>query len=707
MKKITVYLIILLVVLTTNNVLVYSQPNTAVDFTVTDIDGNTHNLYSYLDAGKYVYVCFFLTTCGGCIGSVPDMNNIYQKFGCNEFELIILAVFGGNPTTDAVQQFRTDHGTQFPLVSPEGGSTPVVSYYEVTEYPKKIVIKPDRSVVWSTDYDLTNPYSVSELGPHLNACPDQWPIADFSGDPLVIPVNSGVTFTDLSQNPIHEWLWEFPGGNPSQFNGPNPPIVNYNQAGLYNVKLTVRNEYGNTNVKTRNNYVFVYNLADTLPIADFIADQIVVLAGNTVNFTDLSYDYPFEWQWSFESGVPATSTVQNPQQIRYNVAGEYDVKLIVRNSQGYDTILKENYIKVIPDVGPNPPIANFRTAFRLIQKNTKVYFDDLSTNNPMTWAWYFPGGEPNYVNTQLQPQGVIYANSGFYDVTLNVSNVNGSSSLTKHDYVVVYESIVGKICDTIQNVKQGEQPYAMQIYGMNGYYGGHNSDRINGYADFYEFHTFNKVYGVIVPIIKLSYGSNNSYIRFATWDGVDATPTTLLGTQKVFLKDLRENYYQVILFDEPLDIDGPFYLGYTINYAEGDNFVVGLVPNRGHGGQNTLWIRKDGIWKSSVQAYDIATSTGIRPITCLVGIEDEILENTYSVYPNPCNDKLYITSENYLKADDLIQLVDVSGKVVVNILPEDLTDKIELNTSEIKPGIYYLRIYTSGKLIHKKISVNR
>ncbi|GAB4287070.1 MAG: hypothetical protein Kow0068_12820 [Marinilabiliales bacterium] len=35
---------------------------TAVDFTVTDTDGNTHNLFSYLDAGKYVCLDFFFVT---------------------------------------------------------------------------------------------------------------------------------------------------------------------------------------------------------------------------------------------------------------------------------------------------------------------------------------------------------------------------------------------------------------------------------------------------------------------------------------------------------------------------------------------------------------------------------------------------------------------------------------------------------------------
>ena len=40
----------------------YAQPTVAEDFTITDIDGVEHNLFNYLDQGKYVYLDFYLTT---------------------------------------------------------------------------------------------------------------------------------------------------------------------------------------------------------------------------------------------------------------------------------------------------------------------------------------------------------------------------------------------------------------------------------------------------------------------------------------------------------------------------------------------------------------------------------------------------------------------------------------------------------------------
>jgi len=622
--------------------------------------------------------------------------------------MIVIGMYSSTTNDVEVIALRDELGIIVPLVSGTGGSTGVQSYYEVESFPETILIKPDRSVIWdSEETPLDNITTIVSLGPHQNACPEDWPIAEFSGTPLVIPINSGVVYTDESTNPISQWIWTFENGTPDSFDGQSPPEIIYEVAGYHDVSLTVRNQYGNENSITKHDYVLVYEIADTTPVAWFTANQVIVVAGNSVDFTDLSYDFPYEWEWSFEGAIPPSSDVQNPQNIIYNASGTYDVQLIVRNSQGYDTLLIEDYITVIPDAGTEIPVANFTTQNRLIKSNTLVMFDDLSTNNPMFWSWAFEGGDPSSSSTQLQPQGIRYVNPGFFDVTLNVGNTNGADVLTKRDYIVVYESFVGTVCDTISNLQEGEIPYAMQINGMTGYYGGHNSERINVYADYYDFHTFNQVYGVIVPVLDVAYLSNNSYVRFMTWDGAHDSPTTILGEQKVYLRDLRENYFQVILFDEPLEVDGPFYLGYSINYADGDNFVVGMAPNRGHGGFNTLWVCKDGIWESSASHYDISTSTGIRPLTCLVGIEDEFITENTSIFPNPCSEKLYIDNELGFDDGDFMEIFDKTGKTILIQFAEQGSYSMEVNTNDIAQGVYFVRLFTKGKLLNEKISIIR
>lgn len=73
--------------------------------------------------------------------------------------------------------------------------------------------------------------------------------------------------------------------------------------------------------------------------------ETFVCPGGSVQFTDLSYNNPDTWQWSFPGGVPATSVEQNPM-VTYNVPGVYDVSLTVANEDGVHSTTIEGYITV-------------------------------------------------------------------------------------------------------------------------------------------------------------------------------------------------------------------------------------------------------------------------------------------------------------------------------------------------------------------------
>jgi PKD repeat protein len=87
---------------------------------------------------------------------------------------------------------------------------------------------------------------------------------------------------------------------------------------------------------------------EAAPVADFEADETNISIGQTVNFTDLTAFSPFTWNWEFEGGSPAVSSDINPS-VSYNEAGSFDVKLIVSNGTGRDTIIREDYIVVTCD----------------------------------------------------------------------------------------------------------------------------------------------------------------------------------------------------------------------------------------------------------------------------------------------------------------------------------------------------------------------
>ncbi|WP_255594352.1 M43 family zinc metalloprotease [Pontibacter sp. HSC-14F20] len=65
---------------------------------------------------------------------------------------------------------------------------------------------------------------------------------------------------------------------------------------------------------------------------------------------------PTQWQWEFEGGTPASSTVQNPT-VRYSRPGRYSVTLTTSNGTSGHTLTREDYIYVTADhvkVYPNP-----------------------------------------------------------------------------------------------------------------------------------------------------------------------------------------------------------------------------------------------------------------------------------------------------------------------------------------------------------------
>jgi subtilisin family serine protease len=85
--------------------------------------------------------------------------------------------------------------------------------------------------------------------------------------------------------------------------------------------------------------------------------------------------------------------------------------------------------------GDNLPIANFSSTNTTICAGQTVQFTDQSQPNVTSRNWTFPGGTPS-TSTSANPI-ITYNNSGTYNVTLAVTNANGTTSVTQNNHVVV------------------------------------------------------------------------------------------------------------------------------------------------------------------------------------------------------------------------------------------------------------------------------
>jgi PKD repeat protein len=126
---------------------------------------------------------------------------------------------------------------------------------------------------------------------------------------------------------------------------------------------------GNTNVILRwegycNNGNNIYldniriegNATNAPPQAAFDANwDLPACVGKLVQFQNESTGYPTSYLWTFTGGNPATSFVQNPTNICYNIAGNYNASVTVTSACGNTTTNVPNYITV--SATPNPVIA--------------------------------------------------------------------------------------------------------------------------------------------------------------------------------------------------------------------------------------------------------------------------------------------------------------------------------------------------------------
>ncbi len=175
-----------------------------------------------------------------------------------------------------------------------------------------------------------------------------------------------------------------------------------------------------------------------MPSASFTVDQTLVPAGCAVNFTDQSAGVPTSWQWTFEGSSTPSSTEKNPSNIIYENEGQYTVKLVVINEIGSDSVVMDNYITVSSAV---TPIADFDAPIRTFcDDNGIVTFYDSSIYCPIAWEWSFEPATVTFLEgttSKSRNPVVMFNEVGGYSVTLTASNLNGSSTITKDNYILI------------------------------------------------------------------------------------------------------------------------------------------------------------------------------------------------------------------------------------------------------------------------------
>lgn len=123
-----------------------AAPILAPDFTLVDQNGETHTLSDY--QGKTVFLNFWATWCPPCRGEMPEIQALYERYGSNEEDLIVLGVAGPNQgqegDVDHITNFLSEQGYTFPVVMDETGD--VFYNYSIYSYPTTFMIDKDGNI---------------------------------------------------------------------------------------------------------------------------------------------------------------------------------------------------------------------------------------------------------------------------------------------------------------------------------------------------------------------------------------------------------------------------------------------------------------------------------------------------------------------------------------------------------------------------------
>lgn len=429
---------------------------------------------------------------------------------------------------------------------------------------------------------------------------------------------------------------------------------------------------------------------NTSPICDFTISDSITCDG-IIQFYDYSINGPSNYLWDFGDGI--TSTQKNPEHI-YSFNGIYSVKLVVSNSYGFDSIVKNSLVTVLM---PNTPLASdgMRCKSGTIDltanyqgNGTLWWFDSPSSKNPIDTGLIFTTphlthNSTYYAEVHEQKNSLVVGKSdntgpgGYYTSSSVHYLVFDAYKNFKLKSVLVYSSTAGNrtisllnsggslLMSKTVNIPAGQSRVQLDFdvpVGINLRLAGPGSPNLyrNSGGTNYPYEIDN-----IVTIKHSSATSapTNYYYYFYDWEIVEGECVSpRISVNALILDTLKPITDFAISNADPkvsFTYTGDFATIYYWDFGDGD---FSILENPNH------LYKSNGTFNVSLTTTNGCGQTHIvkQVIIISANLQTSDIFNKFLIYPIPTRNLLNVEM-NLLKSESLkFNILDVAGRQIIS-----------------------------------------
>jgi hypothetical protein len=486
------------------------------------------------------------------------------------------------------------------------------------------------------------------------------------------PFCSNIEFTpSLTTSGTYETLkWSFPGGIPSSFVGLNPGKVKYNITGKFTVKVDGVSACGSSTDS------LVLDIIEQPNISRFTATPVCLGNESSVimNWSNLSGN-PVKIQL-FQSGDILLDTTVKGDIIDYKyfppkINGLYPLTLITTAGTQCKS---ESRTEV--NVYSSPPVSILDLKSNLCVATDKIELKAIPSGGKFSGS-----GVIDLLNGKFQlPIGSGIVDRWIYYDYTDSGGCKGRDSLflkeIKQSPKLLFENLIPSYCKSDKWIEFKVKPTGGLFISRNGPV----VESVNKEIGLYRFKPVTS--GEFA--LSYRYSDNSGCVDSLDWK---------FSVADNFPFDPAADTF--ILSGQKLVIGKPAIAGYSYRWFDGST-------------QSTYTVEDPGIY--TLEVFNVASGCSVvDTIKVSFGGVNSVRESLQrvsllDVYPNPCNDNLFLRNKNIYNQRakiHLIRVLDVYGKVLKVVEISSFEGEIMLDVSSLPSGMYFIEGYGKTQRVIK------